>query len=1374
MATITSNTYLDGGTSRTPGEAWTNNGGSLIIRTDTRVHANAPASMTGSLGSVTCSSTLGGGLLIDGTKVRELWFSSGIGTVPAIGTTISQGGVSGYLLGVWPNLTSAPITPGNTMPATGFLKFREVTGGAFTSGSLIGIIATATGADVVSWLEIVADQAANFTFVGLGLGKQNIGADYFLGTTNGTAGQTFQAPTNGGGANTHVAGIKVETFPGSNDYMPWPCLADAACGWTTTTVGTDARAKLAQSVGNGVVMIGSDGTTNIGYVPPAGCKVYIPNIFERQCLTTTRAVNELPHATRTTRPEINTTGGGNVNISDTVSDWYYNLNNTATCVINNFYAVDAIVVLNSTTGVLIESVCLGILNSATASTIGLYVVFSIISKLYKCSVAKREFTVGTFYPVLLSACSGVPNGIYDQITCYCALGGIRTTLIYGFTIINSSDFNNLKITLIGGSLFIIPGFNIKDIELDYSDTCKGTTYITVALNSASISNSSNISFKKITFGLDGVITQVNPYNNVVVSSGSNNIKIRGIGSYNALALTTTNPPNYVFTPNTDSNVSIQRVYCNTRSSLVANGSCKNISVESSYTTTNRVLNPVGKLGAIKGSMGGLPAASVSGITGNNINDYFLSSTTGAVVWFGNAPVSENSANVQLTGASAFSGGGSIVMSNLTDTAIFTGAYYIKGHLSFANLAIDLIGTNTANFSIYYQIDINDNNGFNGTWKLASAVNLSAETISPSDGFNLKIKLEVNTASTTNSLAQIKVNTVTSDVAQSTNLYPLDTAKINISGLASGINRIFVYDVTNSVELINTTAATSTFEQYAVYNSDAVLQVRVMQATSTTAKILYETLANFTIDGVVILVSQVNDPIYAANAVDGFSQTGFIIDDSILTISVNKSGSPTLSHVTWQEAYAAETAWLTTAAGIRHFPRVLFASDTANYKLLNGFKIKNTGSYPLIISGGYGVSSNTGLTTDILDYSGGAITTVVDHVVPYQISSSGSGLTTLEHNQLMALPTNSLLTTDTRLNNLDTTISSRMATFTYIAPDNATMTNISERIPTTLIGGKMDSNTTSISNNAITAAAIAATALNDKGNWLTDKTGFSLTSGERTAISTEVQAGILNETDGQLVLNAIVGAIGNSNIDEVALVAAIRSDLERTGGKLINLDSTVSSVLTAVNLRPTNPLLTNDTRLNNLDGSISSLQTSITAIPTTTLTTTEHNALLAIPTTTPDNTTIGAIYNKISPITFTGSDVNSVVTDKTGFSATVTNITAITDNIERTNGLLDNIPTLSEINSSTILAKKVQLDSIETTLATLPLLTDITNGIFSKVIETGETFIQNIRIVSSIIKGTTTGIGTNTENFKSKDKTKIRYSVEFDSNGNRLNTTEDGD
>lgn len=77
---------------------------------------------------------------------------------------------------------------------------------------------------------------------------------------------------------------------------------------------------------------------------------------------------------------------------------------------------------------------------------------------------------------------------------------------------------------------------------------------------------------------------------------------------------------------------------------------------------------------------------------------------------------------------------------------------------------------------------------------------------------------------------------------------------------------------------------------------------------------------------------------------------------------------------------------------------------------------------------------------------------------------------------------------------------------------------------------------------------------------------TLSAATLSSIATAVEQAILNEGDGEQVLNAIVGAIGNTNIDQVALVAAIRADLERTGGAIDNLpllaDLEASSALTA--------------------------------------------------------------------------------------------------------------------------------------------------------------------------------------------------------------------
>ncbi|MBV5331312.1 hypothetical protein JZU69_02665, partial [bacterium] len=134
------------------------------------------------------------------------------GNVPTIGTTITQGGVSGYLLGVWASLASAPTAVAAAMPASGFIKFREVSNGTFSSGALSGIGASATGPDVQGWMEVVYDQAANITLTRLNKHTTR-GGRFYLDNTTGVLGQTFQVPTNG--SNSYPVGAWIEKEPGS-------------------------------------------------------------------------------------------------------------------------------------------------------------------------------------------------------------------------------------------------------------------------------------------------------------------------------------------------------------------------------------------------------------------------------------------------------------------------------------------------------------------------------------------------------------------------------------------------------------------------------------------------------------------------------------------------------------------------------------------------------------------------------------------------------------------------------------------------------------------------------------------------------------------------------------------------------------------------------------------------------------------------------------------------------------------------------------------------------------------------------------------------------------------------------------------------------
>ena len=126
-------------------------------------------------------------------------------------------------------------------------------------------------------------------------------------------------------------------------------------------------------------------------------------------------------------------------------------------------------------------------------------------------------------------------------------------------------------------------------------------------------------------------------------------------------------------------------------------------------------------------------------------------------------------------------------------------------------------------------------------------------------------------------------------------------------------------------------------------------------------------------------------------------------------------------------------------------------------------------------------------------------------------------------------------------NLDATVSSRLATSGYTAPSTA---------PTvTAIRQEMDTNSTKLANlDATTSSRLASSAYS---------------AAPTTAqIATAVEGSLLNEADGQTVLAAIVGAIGNTNLSEVSLVAAVRADLERVGGKIDSIPAAPTAAANA--------------------------------------------------------------------------------------------------------------------------------------------------------------------------------------------------------------------
>lgn len=801
MATITTDTFLDDGTARTAGESWTiNNGAKLTIRTDTRWHAGSPASMTGSLSSATMTANRSS-FFVDGTKVRWMPFDTGSGTVPAIGTTITQGGVSGYLLGVWASLTSAPTAVGAAMPASGFLKFREVTGGPYSAGALTGISANATSADVVGWIEVVRDGNQQFQ-CSVASGEIRFSGEWFsLGTTTGST-QDVQFPTNGGGSGTTPCGVQIETSPGSGIFEWYPAVSVA--NFITTQVGTNTAAKIVCNATNGLIKIGTNGTTPTGYVPAAGCEIRVPNIFLRNCTTAARASNSI--ATGPGSSMSNFLGGGlstSVIFDKVHCEWGLSMGAAANL---NMTDTTSLLTLGSTT-VSKPSVLEGCMFTVPNTSISV----SSLSKIENLTVTNCKF-------LGVSNSSSFTNGkklLLDN----CEFIHITTNGFDGSSFI--SGFEDVEISdcsMIGGKFVFQNNSKVVGTNHDYTSSARGPTSATISGNSIFQSSyNGSVEFSNVTFGQNGTIVPAAPSTNLVdLGTTPGSVFVHSIGSRSS-PINTGNSATY--SPNqlcngasgAFSNVTFKRIFIDRiRSTLVGGTNLQNAGL-----TFENV--GVGESISVTASA---PGISVRGLVGNittsgNVFDLisadgFTSSTVGYVRFFGSYPTDATSAYSYLyspTGNSYFNSS-TIALNVVGDIWYVEHQKFIKGHTSFQNVAFTLSGGTLAHYTFEYQLDAGS--GWNGTWKTLNAANISGETISPT-GFKLKLRVTCVTANA-NLITSITIPTNTTLSDQTSNFYDLSSAALEFTGLVPG-SEIRCYtgtDPATAVEIGGTESSGTSF------------------------------------------------------------------------------------------------------------------------------------------------------------------------------------------------------------------------------------------------------------------------------------------------------------------------------------------------------------------------------------------------------------------------------------------------------------------------------------------------------------------------------------------------------------------------------------
>lgn len=757
-------------------------GTTLRIDTDSYQCANHSTAF-GSLDTVTFSG-VGGKLQIDPTAVRVIPYNTGTGNVPAIGTTISQGGISGTLLGVWSGWQVEPTAAGAAMPATGFIKIKNKTGGDYAAGALTGIGASATAADVQGWIEVRGADTATITVPRIGA-FEIVGAWFELGTTNGARNQVLPCPTTGTVAGV-FPGVWIETAAGSGIYERF---AGAGSIVAASTIPTDERGKIIWQTTGGI-RIGFDGTNNVGFLPPTGCKVRIPAAILTCCTRTAggSGARVLPNATLATRQEFVTTAAGDINIDGAVFQWYGNFLQAFRARVVNSAISDSLIQQEIASPIDVDNVIV----APTQAQLN----FAL--NMVSC------FGGGNFQNVNLARFNMAASGAYVQTVNYnkgVAFTNVKaqTLLTRGnattgvFTGTQNVDCTWTNCTGIGGKMLHVGAQRPVITNYHYADQFTGTTTATNPHYAQEFTTGC------VSPMVDGVnflgLTNVHPYNGIMSVAACYDSTLRNIGTYaSPLSMGSANASGVLLNgAGNNDGIRMQRLYVsNTRTGpwafVNSDNSVEISDVKADYADTSVIasLNTIAKAVSLTGATTGQTS-----VYGTHWKDSFTSATVGKIEILCNEPSAETAAQCAITsGLPQFNSAGQVALTVVGQQVTWEMPHFAKGHTALANLAATLTGTNTGNVTYEFQCD--KGTGYGGSWLTLNAANLTAQgAIDPAIGVRLKVRATCATANAGNLLTNIAIPTVTTSVAQGGNPYALDVLTLTLTGLPAGTDIVIL-------------------------------------------------------------------------------------------------------------------------------------------------------------------------------------------------------------------------------------------------------------------------------------------------------------------------------------------------------------------------------------------------------------------------------------------------------------------------------------------------------------------------------------------------------------------------------------------------------
>lgn len=834
--TVTTPQNITALTAKAGGDTYNVNGGVLTIDCDSRYALNATTT-TGPLGQITISATLGGSVIVDGTKVRLIPYNSGSGNVPAAGTTVTQGGVTSELLGVWSAINTTPTAAGSAMPSSGFIKVRNVAGGAYASGALTGIGATSRGADVVGWIEVVGVEAKTLTVPRLGTvsiqgawmyAMDSNGAEVL---TSGSAAQTIQWPAPV--TNTKYAGVYIEDAPSAGTYSRWASVSDMV----VSTVATDERARQVWFSAQGLMTIGSDGTNTVGLLPPSGCRIRVGNVVLSNTNATVGLAANSAAAYAGGAARFGTTASTfgvffadkcNWSWGSAASTWYsYNFTNSTIVGPHQVFCPLTPPVFTQNIVSSRDSADTGLVNLVTYQSFNGGAVNDNTFCFFQGST-------GTF-PLSLSQAGGTFS---------------RNRMVVPKVLAFSSQALNANLVSVtgDGNEFIanIRGnLSTQSVTLTNSKFCAwvlGTAQTTPASYWSSASG--DVGKDTLIDGLSWLISTPNtchPRNAadgslLKVALNSVNFRMRNIGTPTApLDCGTVNSMGSggsmfqcVFNTQTLSS-SVQRCYFanGTNNALVAQNlaigqfdlDC--LALSSSQTGAIQLFAPNSLFRAVTTTVHPTPAAGAVGV---HWGDLFTSNTVGSIdIMMTDAAVS-TADQMQITaGTPRYTGAPGLLMQTVGDQIVWALRYRAQGHSAIA--APTMVGGTIGNYTVEFQADTGS--GFSGTWLTANGTNLGALSITPTVGLGLKVRVTCTTANAS-TITGIRFATTTTLALQQAVQYAIDPVTLSVSNIVAG-SRIKVTRTDTSVVLDNAAVAGTTYSLTGDYTGVPV-QVEVRCAT----------------------------------------------------------------------------------------------------------------------------------------------------------------------------------------------------------------------------------------------------------------------------------------------------------------------------------------------------------------------------------------------------------------------------------------------------------------------------------------------------------------------------------------------------------------